>query len=127
MNQGASSVQSGTRFVATEECDASDGFTDEFIHAGDDDIRIIKSPAGLPGRAIIKRSPQESVDGKRKPRFCKDNCSRISDPNTTEFCIVQALPEANKGNLKDVFAPTGSNAARIIRVSTILEVIEEMQ
>ena len=73
----------------------------ECIRAGDDDIRIIKSPAGFPGRAIFNRSPQESVDGKGKPRICMDNCIRIRDPKTTEFCIVQALPEAYKGNLKD--------------------------
>jgi nitronate monooxygenase len=127
MNQGASAVQLGTRFVATEECDASDGFKYEFIHARDDDIKIIQSPVGLPGRAIFNRFLQESVDGKRKPRICKYNCIRTCNPKTTEFCIAQALLEASKGNLKDGFAFTGSNAARITHVSTVKEVFEEIQ
>jgi nitronate monooxygenase len=127
MNQGASAVQLGTRFVATEECDASDGFKNEFIHARDDDIKIIKSPVGLPGRAIFNRFLQESFDGKRKPRICKYNCIRTCDPKTTEFCIAEALLEAFKGNLKDGFAFTGSNAARITHVSTVKEVFEEIQ
>jgi len=127
MNQGASAVQLGTRFVATEECDASDGFKYEFIHARDDNIKIIKSPVGLPGRAIFNRFLKESVDGKRKPRICKYNCIRTCNPKTTEFCIAQALLEASKGNLKDGFAFTGSNAARITHVSTVKEVFEAIQ
>jgi nitronate monooxygenase len=126
MNQGASAVQPGTRFVATEKCDASYGFKYEFIRAGDEDIRIIKSPAGFPGRAIFNRSLQESVDGKRKPRICKYNSIRIRDPKTTEFCIIQVLLEAYKGNLRDGSAFTGSYAARITHVSTVKEVTEEM-
>ena len=55
MNEGASAVQLGTRFVATEECDASDGFKNAFVDAKDRDIRIIKSPAGLPGRTLFNR------------------------------------------------------------------------
>ena len=126
MNEGASAVQLGTRFVATEECDASDGFKNEFIHARDDDIRIIKSPVGLPGRTIFNRFLQESEDGKRKPRICKYNCIRTCDPKTTEFCIAQALLEAYRGNLKEGFAFTGANAPRVSRVTNVKEVFESL-
>lgn len=127
MNEGASAVQMGTRFVATEECDASDGFKNAFIDARDQDIRIIKSPVGLPGRTIFNRFLQESHEGKRKPSVCKYSCIKTCDPKTTEYCIAQALLEACKGNLKDGFAFTGSNASKVSRVSTVKEVFEEIQ
>jgi nitronate monooxygenase len=127
MNEGASAVQLGTRFVATEECDASDGFKNAFIRARDEDIRIIKSPVGLPGRTIFNRFLQESSEGKRKPSVCKYNCIRTCDPKTTEYCIAQALLEAYRGNLKDGFAFTGSNASKVSKVSTVQKVIEEIQ
>ena len=52
MELGADGVQMGTRFVATEECDASDLFKKAFLDAKEEDIVIIKSPVGMPGRAI---------------------------------------------------------------------------
>jgi nitronate monooxygenase len=127
MNEGATAVQLGTRFVATEECDASKEFKDAFIHAKEEDIRIIKSPVGLPGRTIFNRFLQESNEGKRKPRMCKYNCIRTCDPKTTEYCIAQALLEAYKGNLKDGFAFTGSNAPKVSQVTTVKEVFEALQ
>ena len=85
ISKGASAVQLGTRFVATKECDASDEFKNAFIHAREEDIRIIKSPVGLPGRTIFNRFLQESSEGKRKPRKCMYNCIRTCDPKTTEL------------------------------------------
>ena len=127
MNEGAAAVQLGTRFVATEECDASVGFKNAFVEASDQDIQIIKSPVGLPGRTIFNRFLQESRTGMRKPSVCKYNCIRTCDPKTTEFCIANALLEASKGNLKDGFAFTGSNASKVSHVSTVKEVMEEIQ
>ena len=124
INEGASAVQLGTRFVATKECDASDGFKHAFIRARDEDIQIIKSPVGLPGRTIFNRFLQESHDGKRRPAVCRYNCIRTCDPKTTAYCIAEALLEAYKGNLEDGFAFTGSNAGKVFQVSTVKEVIE---
>ena len=127
MNEGASAVQLGTRFVATEECDASEGFKKTFINARAQDIRIIKSPVGLPGRTIYNRFFQESSEGKRKPVVCKYNCIRTCDTKTTEYCIAEALLEAYKGNMNNGFAFTGSNAPKVSQISTVKEVVEEIQ
>lgn len=127
MKEGASAVQLGTRFVATEECDASEGFKNAFIQAKDEDIRIIKSPVGLPGRTIFNQFLNESSEGKRRPQSCKYNCIRTCDPKTTEYCIAQALLEASKGNLKDGFAFTGSTASKVSHVSTVKKVFEALQ
>ena len=127
MKQGASAVQLGTRFVATEECDASEEFKQAIVDAREEDIQIIKSPVGMPGRSIFNRFLQEASDGKRRPAVCKHNCIKSCNPKTTLYCISEALFAAFKGNLKDGFAFVGSNAGRIKRISTVKEVFDELQ
>jgi len=127
MKQGASGVQLGTRFVATEECDASEEFKQAVVDATEEDIQIIKSPVGMPGRSIFNRFLQEAGDGQRRPAVCKHNCLRSCNPKTTLYCISEALLAAFKGNLKDGFAFVGSNAGRIKRISTVKEVFNELQ
>jgi nitronate monooxygenase len=127
MKQGASAVQLGTRFVATEECDASEEFKQAYVDATEEDIQIIKSPVGMPGRSIFNRFLQEASDGQRRPAVCKSNCLKSCNPKTTLYCISDALLSAFKGNLKDGFAFVGANAGRINRISTVKEVFDELQ
>lgn len=126
MKRGASAVQLGTRFVATEECDASPAFKNAFIQAVDNDIQIIKSPVGMPGRTIFNTFLKEAVEGKRRPRVCKHHCIRSCDPKTTSYCISEALLEAFKGNMEDGFAFTGANAGKVDRISTVEHVFKEL-
>ena len=126
MKRGASAVQLGTRFVATEECDASINFKNAFIEAKEEDIQIIKSPVGLPGRTIFNKFLQEASEGKRKPESCKYNCIKSCDSKTTLYCISRALLAAYKGNLDDGFVFTGSNAGRINKISTVKNVFNEL-
>ena len=51
---GAEGVQAATRFVTTEECDADIAYKEAYINAKEEDIVIVKSPVGMPGRAIKK-------------------------------------------------------------------------
>lgn len=127
MQRGASAVQLGTRFVATEECDASDEFKQAIVDANTEDIQIIKSPVGMPGRTIFNRFLQEASDGSRRPAVCKHNCIRSCNPKTTLYCISEALLAAFKGNLKDGFAFVGSNAGRVKKISTVKEIFMELQ
>jgi NAD(P)H-dependent flavin oxidoreductase YrpB (nitropropane dioxygenase family) len=127
MKRGASAVQLGTRFVATEECDASDEFKQAIVDAAKEDIQIIKSPVGMPGRTIFNRFLQEAADGQRRPAVCKHNCIRSCNSKTTLYCISEALLAAFKGNLKDGFAFVGSNAGRVKRISTVKEIFTELQ
>jgi len=126
MKMGASGVQLGTRFVATEECDANIEFKKAFINASEKDIRIIKSPVGMPGRTIFNQFLLEAEEGKRRPRVCKNNCIRSCDPKTTTYCISEALLSAYKGNLADGFAFTGANAGRVDRISTVKNIFDEL-
>jgi nitronate monooxygenase len=127
INLGASAVQLGTRFVATEECDASPDFKNAFITAKEEDIQIIQSPVGMPGRTIYNDFLRESTEGKRKPASCKYNCIKSCNPKTTLFCIADALVSAYYGTMDNGFAFTGSNAGRIYQISTVREVFSELE
>lgn len=127
MKKGASAVQLGTRFVATEECDASQEFKQAVVDANEEDIQIIKSPVGMPGRSIFNSFLQEASEGQRRPAVCKRNCIRSCNPKTTLYCISDALLSAFKGNMNDGFAFVGANAGRIKRISTVKEVFTELQ
>jgi len=74
LNQGASAVQMATRFVTTFECDASEAFKQTYIDAKKEDIRIIKSPVGLPGRAIFNPYLQDVENGLKHPFTCPYDC-----------------------------------------------------
>jgi nitronate monooxygenase len=127
MKRGAAGVQLGTRFIATEECDASIEFKQAVVDANEEDIQIIQSPVGMPGRSIFNRFLQEAKEGKRRPEVCKNNCIRSCNPKTTLYCISEALLAAFKGNLKDGFAFVGSNAGRIKEITTVEKVFKELQ
>lgn len=127
IKKGATAVQMGTRFVATEECDASDNFKNAFIEAGEDDIEIIKSPVGMPGRAIRNVFLTEANAGQRRPKSCNYHCIKSCNPKTTLYCIASALLAAYKGKLEDGFAFSGTNAGRIKKITTVKELFAELK
>lgn len=127
MQIGVSAVQMGTRFVATKECDASQEFKNAFLHAKADDIKIIKSPVGLPARAIYNKFLKDAYDGKKKPEKCKFNCIKTCNPKTTAFCIADSLMAAYKGELENGFVFTGANAYRVDKITTVKDLFEELQ
>ena len=127
MKQGASAVQLGTRFVATEECDASVEFKHAYIKASEEDVKIIKSPVGMPGRTIFNQFLHEANEGKRRPAVCKNNCIKTCNPKTTSYCISEALLAAYKGNLTDGFAFVGANAVKIDEISTVSNIFTELK
>jgi len=127
MKKGASGVQLGTRFVATEECDASKAFKDTFVQARSQDVRIIKSPVGMPGRTITNTFLDEAEAGQRRPTACKYNCIKSCNPKTTSYCIANALIAAYKGNLSDGFAFSGSNVDQVKGITTVPEVFREIK
>jgi len=127
MKRGATGVQLGTRFVTTKECDASEEFKQAIVDASEEDIQIIKSPVGMPGRTIFNRFLQEAKDGQRRPAVCKHNCIRSCNPKTTLYCISEALLAAFKGNLKDGFAFVGSNAGRIKEITSVEQIFNELK
>ena len=126
MQKGAKGVQLGTRFVTTVECDASEEFKQEYIHAKEDEIEIIQSPVGMPGRAIKNSFIQKVNDGLKMPKSCPFKCIKTCEVEKSPYCIITALFNAYKGNMGGGFAFAGSNAFKATRISTVKEIFNEL-
>ncbi len=110
LSWGASGVQMATRFVPTLECDADDKFKQMYLGAKKEDIILIKSPVGMPGRAI-ENSFLENIQKGEKSKFgCGYKCLKTCDPKNSPYCIANALVNAQKGNLDEGFVFAGAKA-----------------
>ncbi len=127
LDMGASGVQMGTRFVATHECDADDKFKQAYIEAREEDMVVIKSPVGLPGRAIKNEFICEVNDGRKKPFKCPFHCIKTCDVEKSPYCIALALSNARKGKLKNGFAFAGANAHRVKEIVSVKELIDSLK
>ena len=126
MSLGAQGVQMATRFVATYECDADMAFKEAYLKCKKDDLIIIKSPVGLPGRAIRNEFLEEVSKGKRMPFSCPWQCLRTCDYTKSPYCIAKALTNAKKGNLFEGFAFAGANAYRVDKILSVKELIDSL-
>ncbi|MDI6604500.1 MAG: nitronate monooxygenase family protein [Thermoanaerobacteraceae bacterium] len=124
---GASGVQMATRFVTTEECDASINFKKAYINCKKEDIGIIKSPVGMPGRAIVNKFLEDVNEGEKKPYKCLFHCIISCNYRKSPYCIAQALINAQKGDLENGFAFAGSNAYRAKEITTVKELISTLK
>lgn len=124
---GASGVQMGTAFVTTVECDASNEFKNVFVNAKQEDVKIIQSPVGMPGRAINGEFIQSVEKGLEKPKTCPFHCIKTCDYTKSPYCIVQALYQAAKGNMKKGYAFTGINVHLSQKISSVKDVISNLK
>jgi NAD(P)H-dependent flavin oxidoreductase YrpB (nitropropane dioxygenase family) len=124
---GASAVQMATRFVTTYECDASEKFKQTYLDSRKEDMVIIKSPVGMPGRAIKNTFLDEVSQGKRKPFKCPYHCLITCDYKKSPYCIAFALMNAKKGNFSRGFAFAGENAHRTNKIISVKELIETLK
>ena len=127
MQLGASGVQLGTRFVTTEECDASQTFKETYINATEKDIEIIKSPVGMPGRAIFNSFIEKVKNGTKQPMTCPFQCIKTCDISKSPYCIITALYNAFKGNMKGGYAFAGTNAYRAEKIETVKELFGKLK
>ncbi len=126
IDRGASGVQMGTRFVTTHECDASEKFKQTFVDANEDDLTIIKSPVGMPGRAIKGTFIDKVNRGEKKPIKCPYKFLRTCNVEKTPYCIVAALVSAMKGNLNGGFAFAGTNAYKTKAIISVKETFQNI-
>ena len=122
---GATGVQIGTRFIGTYECDADERFKDLIINSGKEDLVIIDSPVGIPGRAIMNNFLRE-IEVERKPSERCINCLKTCNPKTTQFCISDALINAVKGNIDEGLIFAGSNVDRVEKKVSVKSIIESI-
>ncbi len=124
---GASGVQMGTRFVATHECDAAPSFKQSYVDASKEDLMVIKSPVGLPGRALRNQFLIDAAAGARRPFRCPYHCIKTCDPEKSPYCIGLALAAAKKGKFKSGFAFAGANAYRVDKILSVKELMDALE
>jgi nitronate monooxygenase len=123
---GAQGIQMATRFVATNECDASREFKETYLNCKKEDLTIIDSPVGLPGRAIRNNFIKEISEGMKKPFKCNWKCLKTCDVKSSPYCIGAALTNAKRGLLEKGFAFAGANAYRIDKIISVKELIRQL-
>ena len=125
LSLGAAGVQMGTRFVTTEECDAADAYKQAYLSARKEDIVIVKSPVGMPGRAIQNAFLEKVAAGERFMTGCR-HCIKTCDPKTAPYCITRALINAATGDVDNGLLFCGSNAWRAQKIERTVDIMEEM-
>lgn len=125
LKAGAGGVQMATRFVATDECDADVRFKEEYVRAKEEDIRIIESPVGMPGRVLdnpfLKRVATQGDEIKTCFR-----CLKGCNPKSAAYCISKALIHAVSGDVDDGLVFVGSNVHRIEKIVPVKELMDEL-
>ena len=115
-----------TRFVCTDECDAHDNFKQAYLDAKLDDLTIIKSPVGLPGRVINNSFVEKVKQGQTLPFKCSYQCLRTCDPKKAPYCIAKVLANAAQGKLNESFAFAGLNAYRCNEIIPVSELVKKL-
>ena len=123
---GASGVQMATRFVATQECSVAEEFKQLYVAAGEDDLVIIPSPVGMPGRAIRTKFADRVVRGERISFKCTHRCLEACNPKTAPYCIIQALFNAASGDMDNAIVFAGSNVPRVKKIVPVGELLNEI-
>ena len=127
IDKGAAGVQIGTRFIATEECDASLGFKQAIVNAKEEDAIIIQSPVGMPARALNSPLLQKlSAGGEFQAIHCNNCLDACPKGRKTIYCISRALVEAVKGNWEEGLFFTGANVGRINEIVSVESLIGEL-
>lgn len=129
MALGAKGVQIGTRFITTDECDADLHYKEFHLHAHPEDVQIVPSPVGMPGRALhnqfVEKVLQDSPDLDKK---CLANCLQVCRCRDTQetYCIVRALDRAARGNVEEGLIFAGTNAGRAEKIVPVKELMAEL-
>jgi len=126
MEAGAKAVKLGTRFVTTYECDADIAFKQSYIDATIDEIALINSPVGLPGRVVKNEFVEQIFEGKTKPFRCVWNCLLTCNYKEAPYCIAQVLNNASQGKMSEGFAFAGQNAYRATKIEHVSDVINDL-
>jgi nitronate monooxygenase len=125
---GAKGVQLGTRFAATEEGDAPDGFKQAYIRAKKEDVVLIDSPCGLPGRALlsplIEKYIKDAIDSVSCWANCLSQCRLRTDKLT--FCIADALISAYRGDWENGLFFCGTNVWKVKAIQKVKDIFDEL-
>ncbi len=123
---GADGVQVATRFIATKECDASDAYKQAYVDAKEEDIVLVSSPVGMPGRAIKNDFTNKVANNEKIPHSPCHGCIKKCNPSDIPYCITDKLVMAAKGDIKEGLLFCGADAAKITKIETVSQVIASL-
>ena len=123
---GAKGVQIATRFVVTFECSVADEFKKLYLASGEEDVVIIESPVGMPGRAIKTKFIDRIIHGERMPVKCSYQCLKTCIPNAVPYCIAEALFNAVSGDLNNAVVFAGSNVSKVKKIISVKELMDDI-
>ena len=121
MKEGAAGAQFATRFIATAECDASEGYKQRLLSAKADDITLVKSPVGMPGRALRSPLIQRVEAGTQPPPERCVKCIVTCDGKNAPYCISKALIAARNGDWENGLFFCGAAGGEVNTLSTVPE------
>lgn len=127
---GCAGVQMATRFIGTFECDANDALKQNLIKAKEEDIKLLKSPVGLPARGVITNL-QKAIEAGTAPKVkcisnCVAPCNRGVEAKAVGYCIADRLSDAYLGNLETGLFFTGSNGYKVDKLISVKELMDKL-
>ena len=130
LEMGCAGVQMGTRFLGTYECDAHNNFKEIIINATKDDIKLLKSPVGLPARGVLTNLQKTIKEGTAPKVACVSNCvapcNRGEEAKAVGYCIADRLSDAYMGIKESGLFFTGSNGYRIKKLISVKNLMEQL-
>ncbi len=128
VKNGAAGAQIGTRFITTDECDASLEFKNQYLNCQNkDDIMVIKSPVGMPLRVLKTPFIDKVMLGEKKPKACYYKCLHTCDYKEVSFCIANALINGQKGNVDEGVCCSGVNGYLNNKITSVKELVKQIK
>jgi len=130
LDLGADAVQMGTRFIGTIECDTSEAMKQMIIEAGEDDIKLFKSPVGYPARGV-KSQLHANIEAGTAPKVacisnCVAPCNRGEEAKIVGYCIADRLSDAYDGIKESGLFFTGANGYKLKEIITVKELMDKL-
>jgi len=117
---GADGIQIASRFVLSKECAVAQEFKNTFLRAGKDDIVLVQSPVGMPGRAINTPFVQKMARGEDvSTQKCQFKCLKKCNH---KYCISERLNMARVGNVQEGLVFSGANTYKMKSILSVREI-----
>lgn len=130
LDMGCSGVQMATRFIGTYECDAHPNLKKVLLESKEDDIKLLKSPVGLPARGVITQLQKDIEEGTAPKVACISNCvapcNHGEEAKAVGYCIADRLSSAYHGDLETGLFFTGSNGFKIDQLYSVKELMDKL-
>jgi len=123
INMGANGVQMGSRFAASEEANGAPALKEYYLKSKPEDVVVIHSPVGLPGRAVRTPFTAKVLEGPVPPTVC-DACLKACKHN---FCIIRSLIRAQQGDVETGLVFTGERLPTIKSIMSVHDIFEQLK